>query len=399
MSIATQNVASPELTTSNMGHATPLTSRRTSAITASTNNSDESVIEMLRETTIYLNNTAVTLLGTYNNYVAAVQTMKDALELLSKSINTTPAASSGSISSNSSNRTISVADIYDFHQLVISNAANRLQIEATKLDQLILPGQHTGIPLHPLPSSPDVTVDNDETPKMNDIGVVVLPSNYNPNAAYHLLATIRTSKVAIRIVDGATTEHYQNNGNNNDYYTNLHVVRSILVYNYGIAHRCCIPKPSPVSTTEGQHSSATHNKNNKIGAFCLQIFQYAEQLLIPAIERNNNATLHHDEIPQQQQQQQSEPFSALSSAPHNYLLLYRFILTRNLMMLSCKMGMLLCELYKQTLDPIESEILLLPPPPPHRHSSQHEPQQPGGHHRPTTTTADTSEAFSNASAA
>ncbi len=390
MSIATENVASSELNTSNNGHATPSTSRRTSAITDSTNSSDESVIEMLRETTVHLNNTAVTLLGTYNNYVAAVQTMKDALELLSKSINTTSAASSGSISSsNSSNRTLSIADIYDLHQLVISNAANRLQIEATKLDPLILPG-----PLQPPPYSPDVTVDNDETPKMNDIGVVVLPSNYNPNDAYHLLATIRTSKVAIRIVGGTTTEHHEHNSNNNDYYTNLHVVRSILVYNYGIAHRCCIPKPSPVSTTEGHHNGVvTNDTNNKIGAFCLQIFQYAEQLLIPAIERNNNASIHHDEV-SQQQQQPPEPFSALSSAPHNYLLLYRFILTRNLMMLSCKMGMLLCELYKQTLDPIESEILLLPPQPPNRHSS-HEPES---HHRPTTT-PDTRETFSNASAA
>jgi hypothetical protein len=331
---------------------------------------------MLRNTTIYLNNTAVTLLGTYNNYVAAIQTMKDALELLSKSINMTSASGSshnGNSSNSSNNNSASdMANMEALHQLVIQNASHRIQIESQRRQQQ----NETTNPILPEPQSQQH--DNHSTigvthhqrdegiPQMNDIGVVVLPSDYNPKEAYHLLATIRTSKAAIRIVGEAKYQHNsQNNCGNNDvdYYMNLHVVRSILVYNYGIAHRCCIPAPAPApaNTTNGDHDSHPNHSTvntNKVGTFCLQIFQYAEQLLLPALESNSAASIDPEEV-HDSPVLGHDSASALSSAPNNYLLLYRFVLTRNLMMISCKMGMLLCELYKQTLDPIENEILLL----------------------------------------
>jgi hypothetical protein len=121
------------------------------------------------------------------------------------------------------------------------------------------------------------------------LGVVVFSSRHDPQDVYHQLATLRTSKVALQISD----EDYD-----------CVTVQSMLVYNYGIAHRCRSPSP-------------------QVGPFFLQIFQYAEQLLPPSS--------HH--------------------------LLFRLLLTRNLMMLSCKLGLSLCELYKETLDPIVSEIL------------------------------------------
>lgn len=210
---------------------------------------------------------------------------------------------------------------------------------------------------------------------------------------------------------------------------NLHVIRSILVYNYGIAHRCCTPAPALTSTTptdsqsNQNHHNSHHNShvnNNKVGTFCLQIFQYAEQLLIPALERHTNACIHFDAALSPSSTTATTTTiateasaAALSSAPNQYLLLYRFILTRNLMMISCKMGMLLCELYKQTLDPIESEILLLTPPSPQPQPSQRTPtittdqqdeegntvHQHDQHYRSNTETNDTLNQNNNASAA
>jgi hypothetical protein len=100
------------------------------------------------------------------------------------------------------------------------------------------------------------------------------------------------------------------------------LLRTIVVYNYGIAHRCC--------NTDNSSSSHT-SSNNNLGSFTLQIFQYAEKLL------------------------QSSAADVNSSS--NNLLLFRLVLTRNLMMLSCQLGMSLCEHYKETLDPIVDEIV------------------------------------------
>ena len=428
-------IASAELRSTSSVSTTNNTSKRNtnsdnSAFNNNSNirNEQNNMVAMLRETTIYLNNTAVTLLGTYNNYVAAIQTMKDALELLSTSIQMTQQQSTSAgnqnhsiANANDSHHTVTMANhiIYDVHLLVIQKASQRIQqmMESNNNNNYnynnnvdtaanqILSGQSLPPPVpHITPATSntgsntsatasDTTTTTDETPKMNDIGVVVVSCQYHPKEMYHLLATIRTSKVAIRIDDivadhnvNTNMSNNKNSNNNDDYYMNFHVVRSILVYNYGIAHRCCIPAPAPTpptptptltdnrssstSTSDDNHHNDTHPNpshgaavNNKIGTFCFQIFQYAEQLLIPALESNSNSNsnnnalcIHHDKAVRT-----LESTSALSLAPNNYLLLYRFILTRNLMMISCKMGMLLCELYKQTLDPIESEILLLQP--------------------------------------
>ena len=133
----------------------------------------------------------------------------------------------------------------------------------------------------------------------SDLGIVVLASQHDPEEAYNLLATLRTSKVCLTMDTLDTT-------------LSPRLVRSILVYNYGIAHRCC-GAPEHTAPSGG-----------KLGSFCLQVFQYAETLLPAGITSN---------------------------------LLYRLVLTRNLMMLSCRLGISLCEHYKETLDPIVADIL------------------------------------------
>lgn len=130
---------------------------------------------------------------------------------------------------------------------------------------------------------------------------VVLSSQHDAEAAYHLLSEKRTSK-AFLLLDPS------------DPSLTLQLVRSMLIYNYGIAHRCC---------------TASEAQNPNLGSFCLQIFQYAESLM-PAGCANN--------------------------------LLFKLVLTRNLMMLSCRLGMSLCEHYKETLDPIVAGILEPPQP-------------------------------------
>jgi len=138
---------------------------------------------------------------------------------------------------------------------------------------------------------------------------VVLSSGQDAQAAYQLLSEQRTSK-AFLLLEAE------------DALLTLPLVRSVLVYNYGIAHRCC-----SAATT----SSEQPNTPQQLGSFCLQIFQYAESLL-PAASNNDNSN-------------------------NNDLLLFRLLLTRNLMMLSCRLGLSLCEHYKETLDPIVAEIL------------------------------------------
>lgn len=132
-----------------------------------------------------------------------------------------------------------------------------------------------------------------------DLNVVVLSSQYDPKEAHDLLATLRTSKVVLTLKESEAS-------------LTMSLVRSMIVYNYGIAHRCCeVPEQTAM---KGAH----------LGSFCFQIFQYAESLLPAGVTSN---------------------------------LLYRLVLTRNLMMLSCRLGMPLCELYKETLDPIVADIL------------------------------------------
>ena len=153
---------------------------------------------MLRETTIYLNNTAVTLLGTYNNYVAAIQTMKDALELLSTSIQMTQQQSTSAgnqnhsiaiANANDSHHTVTMANhiIYDLHFRVIQKASQRIQqmMESnhnnnyynnidTAANQ-ILSGQSQLPPvphITPVTSNSDTTTTTDETPKMYPVSII-----------------------------------------------------------------------------------------------------------------------------------------------------------------------------------------------------------------------------------
>lgn len=121
--------------------------------------------------------------------------------------------------------------------------------------------------------------------------LLVVSAQANATEIYNLLATVRTSKVALTMNDDDETLDFP-------------LLKAILVFNFGIAHRCC-------SVTA-----------NTMQSFCLQTFQYAETLTPPSCDN----------------------------------LLFRMILTRNLMMLSCRLGMTLCEHYKETLDPIENEI-------------------------------------------
>lgn len=280
------------------------------------------------DTMIYLNNTAVTILGKYNDFKTAIEIMKGAFELLKVS-----KASTLSTTTTSN-------DIELCRKQAVQLASERMNQKQTQQNQY------------------SRTVEPTFLPVLNDIGVVVIRTNESPNSAYHLLASIRTSKAALYITtkpswtdnDGVNTNR-MNVTNDNDDSSNLHVVQSILVYNYGIAHRCCVLPSRSTSTVSSSDNLAIDQKNNKIGTFCLQIFQYAEQLLLPIIKERQQK---YDVEMLQDRQSEGQ-----HSRKTDVLLLYRFLLTRNLMMTSCKLGMSLCELYKQTLDPIENEILFM----------------------------------------
>jgi hypothetical protein len=409
---------------------------------------------ILLDTILSLNNTAVTLLGTHENYIAAIQTMKDALELLSRRnhhhhhhhhhhhprmVVDSAGGTTGALATNTATSTATEARGMSYSRMcqnVMDKATQRIQnsistttstsrddttagmgststtsatstscAEASSLSshpshncddylrtattttttttatnpqllsQLPLPSSVvlTSSSPTPPPSPISQEIVTADTPAMNALGVVVLSCHYHPTTAYRLLSHLRTSKVAIYLepnsfytphchhssTDDIGSIQYSNNHNGsiehltpvtatNDY-CNLHVIRSILVYNYGIAHRCCgittltMTPTAPLSLQPGTTTTGTNvnQLDPKLGTFCLQIFQYAEQLLLPALENHTSTS------------------TATMTNPSSFLLLYRFVLTRNLMMTSCKLGMLLCELYKQTLDPIEHEILHL----------------------------------------
>lgn len=152
---------------------------------------------------------------------------------------------------------------------------------------------------------------------------VVVSSETDASVVYHLLAEKRTSKVFLRL-----DQVHPSDVNKDDPVAAssfLALLRSIVVYNYGMAHRCFC------------YSSAENNQPH-IGSFCVQVFQYAESLLpgrfsINSTENNTNTE-------------------------SNLNLMFRLLLTRNLMMLSCRLGMSMCEHYKETLDPIVDRILL-----------------------------------------
>ena len=159
------------------------------------------------------------------------------------------------------------------------------------------------------------------TPTAAEAEFVVVSSLTDVSVVYHLLAEKRTSKVFLRL------DQVHPSGVNKDdpvaTSSFLAMVRSIVVYNYGIAHRCF------------SYSSAEHHQPN-VGSFCVQVFQYAESLLPGSFSVNSTDNTNTDD---------------------NSNLMFRLLLTRNLMMLSCRLGMSMCEHYKETLDPIVDRIL------------------------------------------
>jgi hypothetical protein len=149
----------------------------------------------------------------------------------------------------------------------------------------------------------------------NEASVVVLSSRHDPKEAHYILAAHRTSKVCLTL-------------DPSDLALDLAMVRLIFIYNYGVAHRCCaaiaaagtiVPRPS---ANNGEFGS-------KLESFCFQIFQYAETLLPPKVSNESEEKNH---------------------------LLFRLVLTRNLLTLSCRLGLLLCEHYKATLDRVMVDI-------------------------------------------
>jgi hypothetical protein len=225
------------------------------------------------ETLIELNNRAVDLLMA-GCCRFSIDTFKDALELMKTTTTNASAAATDADNNNNNN------NVYD---TVVGRAEQRRRTAAEQQQQQ----QASNRP---------------EAPQ----GLLVFPSEHDVTLVYNMLATVRTSRVALTMRrDDATLD--------------FSCLKAILVYNYGIAHRCC-----PLVTTGTTTTNCTSLQN-----FCLQIFQYAETLT-PASCTN---------------------------------LLFRLILTRNLMMLSCRLGMSLCEHYKETLDPIERVIRgpILPP--------------------------------------
>ena len=170
---------------------------------------------------------------------------------------------------------------------------------------------------------------------------VVLSSATDAVVAYQLLVEQHTSLAFVRIDppptlldDNLRMDSSSSSSSSNNILASL--VRSIVVYNYGIAHRCV-----------GTAAAASNNDNRNpahVASFCVQVFQYAESLLsLPedpsfSWDDTNNNNNHYC---------------------NNLNLMFRYLLTRNLMMLSCRLGMSICEQYKETLDPIEDRLVRL----------------------------------------
>jgi hypothetical protein len=229
-------------------------------------------------TLIELNNRALDLLQA-GFCRLCIDTFKDALELMK----TTTTTAAGAANDDAANR------YRNQYASMVERAESRRRTAAAQQQQSSH-NQHS-----PMAAAPH--------------GLLVFSSDHDATEVYNMLATVRTSRVALTM-------------RQNDPHLDFASLKAILVYNYGMAHRCCPLVTN--QTTTGNSTNCTSLQN-----FCLQIFQYAETLT-PTYCDN---------------------------------LLFRFILTRNLMMLSCRLGMSLCEHYKETLDPIERAIRgpILPP--------------------------------------
>lgn len=288
---------------------------------------------LMQETLIRLNNTAIELLDRHQQCRPCIDTLKDCLGLLQQK----PQSLDSSVAAAACDRAQARL------QQAGAAAAATDEPDSSSSSSSRIGGPENG---------DTETADPERAsapPTTNDLGVVVLPSQYNPEDAYHLLSTLRTSKVCLTL------------NSSDDPTLDLSWIRSILVYNYGIAHRCCAAAtPAPASDTNGGDirtttaaaAAATHGK--RIEIFCLQIFQYAETLLQaqPDSELPVDATtsmVGSDEV--------ETAATRRNDNNENSQLLFRLVLTRNLMMLSCRLGLSLCEHYKETLDPIVADIL------------------------------------------
>jgi hypothetical protein len=146
--------------------------------------------------------------------------------------------------------------------------------------------------------------------------VVVLSSRHDPKEAHYMLAADRTSKVCLTL-------------DPSDPALDLAMVRVIFIYNYGVAHRCFAATTAAAGTILPQPSLNNGENGRKLESFCFQIFQYAETLLAPKVSNEFEDKNHR---------------------------LLRLVLTRNLLTLSCRLGLLLCEHYKVTLNQIMVNI-------------------------------------------
>jgi hypothetical protein len=258
---------------------------------------------MQRNVLIRLNNAAIDFLQRYQKHRLCIDTLKDGLTLMKTSPH----------------------DLSDSTTQSVREACARA--ETRQLEALADPESSSAV--NASVSLSDTNSTGSESPSArassplivpNELGVVVLSSRHDPEEAYNLLATLRTSKVCLTL-------------DSSDPALDLAMVRSILVYNYGIAHRCCSATGTTAAAGAMVSQSPAHGggpNNSKLESFCLQIFQYAETLLPPQIAEESEDKNH---------------------------LLFRLVLTRNLMMLSCRLGLSLCEHYKETLDPIVADIL------------------------------------------
>jgi hypothetical protein len=255
---------------------------------------------MQRNVLIRLNNAAIDFLQRYQKHRLCIDTLKDGLTLMK----TSPHDLSDS-TTQSAREAWARAETRQLEALADPESSSSIAASDGTTE-------HGASTWSESPSASPLIVPN-------ELGVVVLPSRYDPEEAYNLLATLRTSKVCLTLDPSDPT-------------LDLAMVRSILVYNYGIAHRCCSAAGTAAAGAIVPQSPAHGGvpNNNKLESFCLQIFQYAETLLPPQIAEESEDKNH---------------------------LLFRLVLTRNLMMLSCRLGLSLCEHYKETLDPIVADIL------------------------------------------
>jgi hypothetical protein len=255
---------------------------------------------MQRNVLIRLNNAAIDFLQRYKKHRLCIDTLKDGLTLMKASPHDLSDSTTRSV-----REAWARAETRQLEAIADPESSSAVASDGTNLH-----GESAGS------ESSSAAAASSPLIVPNELGVVVLSSRHDPEEAYNLLATLRTSKVCLTLDPSDTA-------------LDLAMVRSILVYNYGIAHRCCSAAGTAAAAGAMVPQSPAPN-NNKLESFCLQIFQYAETLLPPQIAEESEDKNH---------------------------LLFRLVLTRNLMMLSCRLGLSLCEHYKETLDPIVADIM------------------------------------------